>query len=233
VRPELNRCGQKWPGANICPLIPLVRSDYPRSLARDVSILSAWLSEIYSDNACGLLDTWNSLRNFTESHCEGDQHTEVCKIPLPSSNSVGSVRTHCFIFHGSCPVTLPGVHCKATEELLRVLLENLNRYFDTNLNPEVILMNNWACDANNADNNTDMETAESKNHVILVGASNMRRLSPFLKTAGVSVTDLPQPSWLATPDNIEILMAKLNTISPDKSSVIILEPFGNSNYRCR
>jgi hypothetical protein len=60
-----NRCGQKWPGANICPLIPLVRSDCPGSLARDISILSAWLSEIYSDNACGLLDTWNSLRNFT------------------------------------------------------------------------------------------------------------------------------------------------------------------------
>jgi hypothetical protein len=130
-------------------------------------------------------------------------------------------------------VTLPGVHRKATEELLRVLLENLNRDFETNLNPEVILMNNWACDENNADSNTDMETAESRNHVILVGASNMRRLSPFLKTAGVSVTDLSQPSWLATPDNIEFLMAKLNTICPDKSSVIILEPFGNSTYRYR
>jgi hypothetical protein len=228
-----NRCSQKWPGSNICPLIPLVRSDCPGSLARDISILSSWLCGIYSDNACGLLDTWNSLRTYTESHCEGNQHTEVCKIPLPSSISAGSVQTHCFIFHGSCPVTLPGVHRKATEELLRVLIENLNRDFETNLNPEIILLNNWAGDNSCTDSNVDMEAAESGNHVILVGASNMRRLLPFLKSTGISVTDLTQPSWLATPENIDYLASKLNTIVPEKNSIVILELFGNSTYRYR
>jgi hypothetical protein len=228
-----NRCSQKWPGANICPLIPLVRTDCPGSLARDISMLSAWLGRVYADNASGLLDTWNTLRSLTEPHCEGTSSSESCKIPLPSSISVGSIQPHCFKFDRSCPVILPGIHRKATEDLLRALIENLNRDFQTNLNPEVIIANSWAGKSDRGDRQDDMETSQSRNHVILIGSSNMRRLIPFLKSAGYTINDLTQPSWLATADNVEFIASTLNTIGPEPDTVIVLELFGNSTFRYR
>jgi hypothetical protein len=72
-----------------------------------------------------------------------------------------------------------------------------------------------------------------KNHVVLIGASNMRRTIPFLKQAGITVTDLMQPSWLATPDNIDYIISSLNTICPGKDTMVILELFANSTFRYR
>jgi hypothetical protein len=196
-------------------------------------MLSAWLGRVYADNASGLLDTWEFLRKNTESHCEGNLASETCKIPLPSSISVGSIQAHSFIFDSSCPVILPGIHRKATEELLRVLIENLNRDFETNLNPEAIIANSWAGDLDLGNQLDDMEASESSNHIILVGSSNMRRLLPFLKSAGYTVSDHTQPSWLATPENIDIVATTLNTISPDSNTTVVLELFGNSTFRFR
>jgi hypothetical protein len=78
-----------------------------------------------------------------------------------------------------------------------------------------------------------MDAAQPSNHIILIGASNMRRLIPLLKAAGHTVTDLTQPSWLATPENIDYLIASLNTIWPDNNTTVILELFGNSTFRYR
>jgi hypothetical protein len=228
-----NRCSQKWPGTNICPLVPIVRSDCPGSMARDISVLGAWLGKVYADNASGLIDVWKSLMTYTESQCEGNAVADVLKIPLPASISAGSVQTHCFVLNSSCPVVLPGINRKATEELLRVLIESLNRDFNTNLNPEVIILNSWACIPETKETEPDMEAAQPKNHVVLIGASNMRRIIPFLKQAGHSVTDLTQPSWLATPDNIDYLISQLNTIVPDPDTTVVLELFANSTFRYR
>jgi hypothetical protein len=228
-----NRCSQKWSGSTIGPLIPIIRSDCPGSLARDISVLAAWLGRVYADNATGMIDTWNTLLKITEAQCEGSQSTEICKLPLPTSVSVGSVQTHCFIFHNSCPVTLKGVDRKATEELTRVLINCLNRDFNTNVNPEIVIANSWAGSGTEPDPSDNMDATGLTNHVVLIGASNMRRLIPFLKSNGHSVTDLTQSSWLATPDNIDHIIAKLNTISPDSSTTVILELYGNSTYRYR
>jgi hypothetical protein len=202
-------------------------------MARDISVLGAWLGKVYADNASGIIDAWKNLMVYTESHCEGKTVADVIKIPLPASISAGSVQTHCFVLNSSCPVVLPGINRKTTEGLLRVLLESLNRDFNTNLNPEVIIANSWAFEPEENDSQQDMEAAQPKNHVVLIGASNMWRIIPFLKQAGYSVTDLTQPSWLATPDNIDYLIASLNTICPGKETTVVLELFGNSTFRYR
>jgi hypothetical protein len=128
-----------------------------------------------------------------------------------------------------------GMDRKATNELIWILIENLNRDFSTNLNPEIILENSWAGNQIGTGKDQSMHdnsSAEEK-HAIVIGASNMRKTVPFLKAAGYSVNDLSQPSWLATPENVEILADKLNTISPGAETVIVLKLFSNSTYRYR
>jgi hypothetical protein len=228
-----NRCSQKWPDLNFCPLIPIVRSDCPGSMARDINILAAWLERVYASSTNGLLDTWKSLIQHTESQCEGTVTAEVCKIPLPTSTSVGSVQTHCFVFHSPCPDTLKGCDRKATEGLIRILIDNLNRDFDTNLNPDIIVAKSWAGELKTSAEQILDTAAETEKHIVLIGSSNIRRLAPFIKSAGFSVTDLSQPSWLATPDNVEFLATKLNTLGLPPDTAIILELFGNSTFRFR
>jgi hypothetical protein len=229
-----NRGNQKWPNSNICPLVPVIRSDAPGSVVRDISILADWLGRVYANSTTGLLDTWKHLLQYAESHCTGTDTSEVCKIPLPTSISVGSTQTHCYVFHSSCPDKLNGMDRKATKELLRVLIETLNRDFSTNLNPEIIVEKSWAGNLDGAKNQSmSIDPPENKKHAIVIGASNMWRMVPFLKAAGYTVSDLSQPSWLATPENIDLLADKLNTLAPDSDTVVILELYSNSTFRYR
>jgi hypothetical protein len=62
---------------------------------------------------------------------------------MPSNRSLGSIETHCYVFHSSCPATLIGLDRKATAELLTVLIETLNRDYATNLNPAIITASSW------------------------------------------------------------------------------------------
>jgi hypothetical protein len=230
-----NRCTQKWPNVNICPLIPIVRSDCPGHLARDISTLACWLTRVYANSTTGLLDSWKTLLHLVDSQCEGTTTAEVCKIPLPSSISIGSVQSHAFAFYNSCPDILKGMDRKATEELLRSLIENLNRDFSANLNPDIIIAESWAGtgteEITDPPEDSNMENPDSKKHIVLVGGSNMKRLVPLFNAAGYHVTDLSAPSWLATDENIEYISSMLNSLSLDPGYILVAEMLGNSTYR--
>jgi hypothetical protein len=229
----VNRCTQKWPGANICPLIPLCRTDCPGSLARDICTLAAWLGRVYQNSTTGLLDTWKLLLKLTDAICEGIGPVQIAKVTLPTSISVGSISSHTFAYNSSCPEILPGLTRKATEELLRSLIETVNRDFSANINPNIVLTNNWAGkeDCIDPGENTTGSKTDMSRHMVLIGASNLKRLVPFLHASGITVTDLTVPSWLATPENIEFLLSKLDTLSLDPGYTIVLELFGNSTFR--
>jgi hypothetical protein len=93
---------------------------------------------------------------------------------------------------------------KATEVLIRSLLETLNRDFSTNLNPNIIVANSWISEKHAVHSLPgDGKIPVKSETVVMVGASNMRRLIPHIKAAGYEVIDLTQSSWLATPENIE------------------------------
>jgi hypothetical protein len=51
--------------------------------------------------------------------------------------------------------------------------------------------------------------------------------------AGYEVTDLSQPSWLATAENIELLAGKINSLGLGGDAIVVLELFGNSTFRFR
>jgi hypothetical protein len=169
-------------------LIPIVRSNCPGNFARDIATLATWLGRVYFNSTTGLLDTWKALLQTTDSQCERKESAEYCKIPLPSSISVGSVTSHTYAFYSSCPDTLQGVDRKATGELIRIQIDTLNRDFSANLNPEIIIASSWAGtgseDTMDPDSDSDM-IFDNPWHIMLVGASNMKQLIPLLQALDI------------------------------------------------
>jgi hypothetical protein len=119
---------------------------------------------------------------------------------------------------------------KATYTVLKTLIQTLNRDFFTNLDAEKILANCWAADkTGTADSDTEVPPANK--HIVLVGASNMKKLVPLLMASGYTVTDLSLASWMATPENISEIEECINSLGLDTGFTLIMELFGNSTYR--
>jgi hypothetical protein len=156
-------------------------------------------------------------------------------LPLPSSISLGSIQSHTLVFNSSCPASLPGLDRKATGELIRTLIETLNRDFSANINPNIVLANNWAgkSDIVGPPESLSDDKSDTHRHIVLLGASNMKRLVPLLTELGYNVTDLSEPSWLATPANIEHAVTMINTLSLEPGYSIVVEPCGNSMFHFR
>jgi hypothetical protein len=205
----------------------------PGSLARDINMLASWLGRVYANSTTGVLDTWKLLLQLTDAKCVEASVSEHIKIPLPSSISVGSIQSHTFVFRSSCPASLPGLDRKATEELILALIETLNRDFSANINLSVVLANNWAGKTDTMDHSDDEADGDtdSHRHIVLIGGSNMKKLVPLLIELGYNVTDLCEPSWLATLGKIDDIIATLNTLCLEPGYTLVIEPFSNSTYR--
>jgi hypothetical protein len=228
-----NRCAQKWPGVNICPLIPIIRSNCPGSIARDISTLASWLGRVYANSTTGLLDTWKYMLQIADAACTGNTIPEICKIPLPTSASIGSVQPHTFVYNSACPDTLHGMDRKATLIALKTLIITLNRDFGTNLDAEKILTGSWANKPDSLqEDDSEMDHApENSKHIVLIGASNMKRLIPVLNASGYTVSDLTRASWIATPENISHILECITSLNLDPGYTMVMELFGNSTYR--
>jgi hypothetical protein len=59
----------------------------------------------------------------------------------------------------------------------------------------------------------------------------MRQLIPFLQASGYTVTDLTQPGWLATEENINILISKMSELKIDPDFSVVLDLFSNCSHR--
>jgi hypothetical protein len=51
------RAEKLWRGIRVCPLIPLIMSDCPGTLAREIAEVAAWYASIYENNPLGLFNT--------------------------------------------------------------------------------------------------------------------------------------------------------------------------------
>jgi hypothetical protein len=67
--------------------------------------------------------------------------------------------------------------------------------------------------------------------VVVIGASNMRRLVPILQANGFAVSDLSSPGWLATEENVSTLIRTMSTTTLPPGSFVIMELFGNTVFR--
>jgi hypothetical protein len=78
---------------------------------------------------------------------------------------------------------------------------------------------------------TEREDVKLSKNIVCIGSSILRQLIPFLQAAGYVVTDLTQPGWIATEDNINILIKKMSELKLEPGFSVILDLVGNCVYR--
>jgi hypothetical protein len=106
-------------------------------------------------------------------------------------------------------------------ELLSTLIKTIHGNFQTCASPESFLARA-----------TSIVGAEQYvQKVVLVGASNLRSSAVHFSSAGYDVQDLTVPGWVASPENIEKMKAKVEETSSDSNTVFIFDLLGNSAYR--
>jgi hypothetical protein len=122
-----------WRGMHVCPLVPLILSDCPGSIIREICELSVWFNTIYENSNHGLNATWSSLVEAMEATSTGSIRLETMdtyKIALLSSlNSMILDTVTTFCTHNSRPVAFPGLSKDICGELLGNMLENIFNNF--------------------------------------------------------------------------------------------------------
>jgi hypothetical protein len=161
------RAEKLWRGIRVCPLIPLIMSDCPGTLAREIAEDAAWFTSIYENNPLGLFNTWAAVVSASETLSGGGislPHMDSYKISVPSSLSeqcTFASMTFCSV--STCPATLLGLPKDKLSALVRTLVETVHRCLQTCASPENFL-------------ERDIVAVASDNHeqkVVLLGASNL------------------------------------------------------------
>ncbi len=50
----ISQAEKRWRGIRVCPLIPMILSDCPGTLAREIAEIAAWFATVYDNNPLGL-----------------------------------------------------------------------------------------------------------------------------------------------------------------------------------
>jgi hypothetical protein len=115
-----------WHGIRICPLIPLIMSECPRNIVREISELVTWFDRIYDANPQGLRDAWMGLVKVMEICSTGMtmvDSMETYKLVLPTSLLSRNLdTTDTFCSRNSRPVIFKGLSEDNYCELLNILL---------------------------------------------------------------------------------------------------------------
>jgi hypothetical protein len=165
----VSRAGKIWRGIRVCPMVPMILSDCPGTLAREIAEVAAWFAGIYENNPLGMFNTWSAVVSVTESLSVGGialPHMDSYKISVPSSLSEQCTFTSMtFCAASTRPATLRGLPKDNLGVLVHSLIETVHRCFQTCAIPEIYLAR---------DNNTAAVDAHVQK-VVLLGASNLGR----------------------------------------------------------
>jgi hypothetical protein len=105
-------CITSWHGVRVCPLIPLIVTDCPGTIVRELSELSIWLEMVYVGNPQGLQDVWRGLVAAMDNCSTGSVALDVMesyKILLPGSLDNGMLtKPVTFCSSNSRPMTFTG-----------------------------------------------------------------------------------------------------------------------------
>jgi hypothetical protein len=95
------RSSDQWRGVRICPLIPLILSECPGSIVRELGELSTWFEKVCDSDPQGLRESWASLVRAMETCSTGTAATdsmESYKVVLPgdlTTRALDHVVTFC------------------------------------------------------------------------------------------------------------------------------------------
>jgi hypothetical protein len=214
-----------WRGVRICPLIPLVLTECPGNIVREISELATWFDKVYSSNPQGLRETWQCLVKAMEDCSMGSttlENMDNYKVVLPGGLITRNLdMTVTFCSNSSRPMTFKGLSKDHYSELLSSLLGCIFEKFRACSRPEAYF--------ERADEgNILSETTEQK--VMLVGASNLRHSLAHFAGTGTCVIDHTIPGWTPSPDNIAKTVKNTET-EPGVSYAVVFDLLGNSSLR--
>ncbi len=218
-------CNTSWHGVRVCPLVPLIVTDCPGTIVRELSELSIWLDMVYDGNPQGLQDVWRGLIAAMDNCSTGSVALDVMesyKILLPGSLDNGMLtKPVTFCSSNSRPMTFTGLSKDSCNELLGFLLNCSFANFRACSRPEMYL-------ARTAEKNATSENYNQK--VTLVGASNLKHAKQFFVDEEIVFKDVSVPGWTPTADNVKTLSALVEEKAKE-SSGFVFDIFGNSSVR--
>jgi len=221
----LMQAGRDWPTVRIVPLVPMIREDVPGAVARELAELAGWFNRMYNGNIQGMGECWAKLITMVIENSSGSTpliNPDSYTLNLPSSlDDRAPLHPHTYVTRTSRPLSLKGLGKGQQSALLGAISEILGRDFLIPTGIGYLPANATETDG----------TKEPVRKVILVGASNLNKVAKFLTEHGYEVINLCVPGWVATPSNVTDMIARLNEVPTDSSTVLIFDVFGNSTFR--
>lgn len=147
----------RWQGIHICPLIPLIASECPGPIVRDISEISMWFDTVYDSDPQGPHEAWMGVIAAMEDSSTGAITLEVMesyKLALPSTLQCKAINsTITFCSNNSRPVTYNGLSkdrcrellgfcstvCMLASELALAWRSTLKGQMEKNINPRIQL----------------------------------------------------------------------------------------------
>jgi hypothetical protein len=115
---------------------------------------------------------------------------------------------------------------EATVEFLRALLGMLHSCYGCKADPEDILVGSRP-ERESPRENVTADTVS----VVVIGASNAKKLAVELKKRGYNVIDLTVPGWLPTQKNIGEVEQEIKRLGNVSSHSVVFEVLSNSAFR--
>jgi hypothetical protein len=103
------------------------------------------------------------------------------------------------------------------------LLGSISSFLEKNMKIHIGVVTENVCSADGP--------KEPISHIVLVGASNLKRTACLFEAKGLKVTDLCIPGWVATPENIDQMKNLISELKPGGGSVVVMDLFSNSTTR--
>ena len=215
---------KKIDGIQVCPLIPILQQTILGSLASDLVKIAIWHSNVYKGTMLGLIDTWVKLaQQLTVQTVTDISEPTYTSVALPdSTKSSAQLVAHRFVSTSSCRVNSMGFDAKTTNELLNTLLTTLHRDFGICCNPGLKPVREPLI---------TQGVSEKTGHIILVGASHMRRTAAHRKDLGLSVTECQLPGGVPKENSIECVQNFLTEKASEQDTAVVFDLFGNFTFR--
>jgi hypothetical protein len=167
---------------------------------------------------------WASVVAATETLSVGAialLHMDSYKISVPQSlTDQGQFSSMTFCSVSTRPATLSGLPKDNLSVLVRSLVETVHSCFQTCASPENYLAREIATVA----------TDNCEEKVVLLGASNLGCCAGHLRMLCKTVINLTQPGWLASKENIDGLITKLEGIHCNENTTLVFDLYGNSSF---
>ena len=163
-------------------LSPCYSTQFQAHWLSDLIQLAIWYSNVYKGTTLGLTDTWVKLaQQLTVQTVTGATEPTYISVALPDSiKSSAQLTAHRFVSTSSHRVKSKGFDAKITNELLNTLLATLHRDLGICCSPGPKPLR---------EPKVTQGVSEKATHIILVGASHMRRTPAHLKDLGFNVTE--------------------------------------------